>query len=114
MNEVNELVNEAEEFQKLIAALDPESRTMFAEAALGRDAQEFFASDIGRYLVGCAQQEYSAAMAKLKRVAWWRRRRIRQLQNEAWRAEQFMVWLRDLIVQGKAAESALEQRDEQP
>ncbi len=109
-----EAPNEAAQIQAFIRELDPESRTMFAEAALGRDSQEFFKSDIGRYLVGCAQQEYSAAMGKLKRVAWWRRRRIQQLQNEAWRAEQFMVWLRDLIVQGKGAELALEEREETP
>lgn len=102
----------AQEIQRIIRQLDPESRTMFAEAALGRDAQEFFRSDIGRYLIGCAQQEYADAMAKLKRVAWWRRKRILQLQNEAWRAEQFMVWLRDLIVQGIAAEQALKEAEE--
>lgn len=100
------------EVQRIIRELDPESRGLFAEAALGRDAIEFFRSDIGRYLIGCAQHEHVTALAKLKRVAWWRRRRIQQLQNEAWRAEQFMVWLRDLIVQGKAAEMALEEREE--
>ena len=112
MDVVTEQPSEAEQVQEFIRRLDPESRTMFAEAALGRDAREFFSTDIGRYLVGCAQQEYQVAMTKLKRVAWWRRRRIQQLQNEAWRAEHFMTWLRDLIVQGKAAEIALEERDE--
>lgn len=104
--------SESAELQQLIAQLDPESRTFFAEAGLGRDAKEFFETDLGRYMVGCAQQEYAAAMAKLKTVAWWRRRRIMQLQNEAWRAEQFMVWLRDLIIKGKAAEMALEEQEE--
>ena len=112
MSEVAEPQSESAALQELIAQLDPESRTFFAEAALGRDAREFFDTDLGRYMVGCAQQEYAAAMAKLKTVAWWRRKRIVQLQNEAWRAEQFMVWLRDLIMQGKAAEIALEERDE--
>jgi hypothetical protein len=114
VSEVIEQDREAQEFRQFLAELDPESVTLFAEAALGRDARDFFKSDIGRYLIGCAQQEYAAAMAKLKRVAWWRRRQIQKLQNEAWRAEQFMVWLRDLIVQGKAAEVALEEREETP
>jgi hypothetical protein len=49
---------------------------------------------------------------KLKTVAWWRRRKIVELQNKAWRAESFMVWLRDLIIKGKAAELALEEGEE--
>lgn len=110
--ELDELQSESAALQELIDKLDPESRTFFAEAALGRDAVEFFHSQIGQYLVGCAQQEYALAMGKLKRVGWWRWRRIMQLQNEAWRAEQFMVWLRDLIIKGKAAELALEEREE--
>lgn len=104
--------SESAALQELISGLDPESRTFFAEAAIGRDAREFFGSDLGRYLVGCAQQEYADAMSKLKRVAWWRRNRIMELQNKAWRAESFMVWLRDLIIKGKAAELALEDGEE--
>lgn len=105
-------MSESAELQELIERLDPASRTFFAEAALGRDAREFFESNIGRYMVGCAQQEYADAMSKLKRVAWWRRRRIVELQNQAWRAESFMVWLRDLVIKGKAAELALEDGEE--
>lgn len=104
--------NEREDLQELLAELDPESRTMFVEATLGREAVDFFHSDIGRYLVGCAQQEYALASAKLKKVAFWRKRRIQELQNEIWRSEQFMVWLRDLIIRGKASEMTLEDREE--
>ena len=107
-----EEINEREELQNMLDELDPESRTLFVEAALGREAVEFFQSDIGRYMVGCAQQEYAVASAKLKKVAWWRKRRIQELQNEIWRAEQFMVWLRDLIIRGKASEMSLEEREE--
>ena len=105
-------INEREELQQMLANLSPDSFSFFMEAQLGREAKEFYASDIGRYLVGCAQQEYAAASAKLKTTHFWRWRRIVQLQNEMWRAEQFMVWLRDLIIRGKAAENALEEREE--
>lgn len=107
-----EEVNEREELQNMLEELDPESRTLFVEATLGREAVDFFRSDIGRYMVGCAQQEYALASAKLKKVAWWRKRRIQELQNEIWRSEQFMVWLRDLIIRGKASEMSLEEREE--
>lgn len=103
------LQNESAALQELIARLDPDSRTFFAEAALGRDAIEFIDTDLGRYMLGCAQQEYAEAMVKLKTVAWWRRRKIIELQNKAWRAECFMVWLRDLVIKGKAAELALQE-----
>lgn len=111
MNPIEE-VNERQELQEMLDELDPESRTLFVEATLGREAIEFFRSDMGRYMVGCAQQEYAIASAKLKKVAWWRKRRIQELQNEIWRAEQFMVWLRDLIIRGKASELSLEEREE--
>jgi hypothetical protein len=104
--------DESAALQELIAKLDPESRTFFSEAALGRDAAEFINSRVGDYLTGCFQQEYASAMLKLETVHWWRRRRIQQLQNEAWRARQALVWLRDLIIKGKAAELALEEGEE--
>lgn len=113
MIEAEDRQSESAAFQELIDKLDPESRTFFTEAALGRDATEFCESTIGRYLIGCAQQEYALAMSKLKTVAWWRRKKIIQLQNEAWRAESFTVWLRDLLIKGKAAELALEEREEE-
>ena len=104
--------SESEAFQELLDSLDPESYSLFAEAALGRDVKEFISSDVGRYLLGCAQLEYKEAIRKLKRTPFWRFRRIQQLQNEMWRAEHFMVWLRDLIVQGRSAEFALAEREE--
>ena len=111
MSEIKEPQSESAALQQLISELDPESRTLFSEAALGRDAKEFFARDLGRYMVGCAQQDYADAMAKLKMVSSWRIRRVNQLQNEARLAEMFVVYLRDLIIRGKAAELALEERE---
>lgn len=112
MSEVSETENEEQAFQELLATLDPESRTLFAEADLGRAAREFLATDLGRYLVGCAQQEYQAAIVKLKKTSFWRYRRIQQLQNDIWRAESFLTWIGDLIMRGRVAEQSLEEREE--
>lgn len=106
------LAAETSELQRVLATLDPESRTLFAEAALGMDAKEFFHSDLGRYMVGCAQQEYQHAMAKLKVTPWWMFWRVTALQNQAWRAEKFMTWLRDLILSGTKANLELADREE--
>ncbi len=102
----------AEAFQDLLRSLSPESRTFFAEAALGRDAREFVASDLGRYMVGCARQDVADAQEKLARCLPFRWKRIQQLQNEIRVAEQFLGYIRDLIIRGKAAELTLEDREE--
>lgn len=82
---------------------------LWAEATLGRDAQEFLASDVGRYLIGRCDQEIAEAQEKLNVVSPWRRNRIRQLQNEIWRAQAVKTWLAELIEAGQQAEVLLEQ-----
>lgn len=105
-------MSEDPEIQEAIAQLDPNSRTFYAEAALGKDAQDFLSSDIGRFMIGCAKQDMEDAFTKLKTVSPWRRNRIRQLQNEVEVAERFILYIRDLVLRGKAAELALEEREE--
>jgi hypothetical protein len=83
---------------------------LMAEAVLGRDAQEFLSTDLGRYIVGRAAQEKAEAQEKLSRVSPWRRNRIRQLQNEVWRAESVVGWLAELVNSGQQAEAALEEQ----
>lgn len=85
-----------------------EDNTLWAEAALGRDAADFLSSDIGRYILGRAQQEIDDAHEKLAIVSPWRRNRIRQLQNEIWRAQSVKGWVVELIGIGKQAEAILE------
>lgn len=100
-----------EEYQALLDSLDPATRTLAAELDLGMQANEFIASDIGRYIIGCAQHEIAEANDALGRVSCWRRRKIQELQNKRWRAEQLLLWLRDLLVSAKSAKSALEERE---
>lgn len=76
---------------------------IYAEAMLGKDAEEFIKSEIGRFLTGCAEQEVVEAMEYLKKVHPWRTRRIKELQNQIWRAESFKSWLAELVIRGKQA-----------
>lgn len=99
------------ELQELLDALDPQTRTLLAEADLGLQAQEFMRSDLGRHLVGCAHQEIAEAQAALSTVAPWRRRRITDLQNRIWRANFLLSWLRELLLSGKVAGNALEEAE---
>ncbi len=81
---------------------------LMAEAVLGRDAEEFLNSDIGRYLIGRCDQEIDEAQELLSTVSTWRRRRIQELQNRIYRAKSLKIWISELITNGKAAEAAME------
>lgn len=104
--------SEREALQELLDRLDPEERSLHAEFDLGEQAEEFFNSDIGRYMAGCARQDLEDAHRKLKSTLPFRWRRIQALQNDIRVAEMFMLYMRDLIIRGKAAGQALETRDE--
>jgi len=97
-----------DELEELLGQLDPTSRTLAAEIDLGVQARGFASSPMGRYLVGCAQQEIAEAQEALAHVAPWRKRRIQELQNKIWRATSFCTWLRDAIVSGHRAGQTLD------
>ena len=82
---------------------------LYAEAIIGRDAEDFVNSDIGRYVIGCAEQEANEAMAQLKNIYPWRRRKITELQNKIWRAESMQTWISELIIKGRQAQQQLEE-----
>lgn len=86
-----------------------DEQTRIAEAILGRDAQEFLASEIGRYLLGRAQMDEREALEALVSVKWWRRRRIIELQSRIYRARSVRSWLAEIISDGRSAESSLEE-----
>ena len=86
-----------------------DEQTLIAEAVLGRDAQEFLASEIGRYLLGRAQMDEREALESLVSVKWWRRRRIIELQSRIYRARSVRSWLAEIITDGRQAESVLEE-----
>ena len=99
------------EIQGLLDALDPSTRTYIAEMDLGQQAIEFVESDLGRYIIGCVHAEIEEASRALKGTLPWRFWRIQELQNRIWRAESLLLWLRDLIAAGKAANQALEEQE---
>ena len=98
--------------QEHLAQLDPEARLLIADADLGKDVEEFLQTQLGQTLVGLAHQEYTEALLKLETVAWWRKTRIRELQNQAWRSRSFLLWLRSLLIQGKAAIHMMEEQEQ--
>ena len=87
---------------------DPLVRT----AVFGRQVEDFFESDIGKFLVEKSDLQRDMAIDALKRVAPWRRRRIQQLQNQIAVAEWFQQWLADAVMDGQQAMRVIEGDDE--
>jgi hypothetical protein len=83
---------------------------LYAEAMLGKDAEEFLETDIGRYLIGRAEQESREAMDQLKKIYPWRRRKIQELQNRIWLAENVQGWIVELIISGRQALQTLDEQ----
>lgn len=104
--------SEREALQELLNSFDPDSRAMIAEADLGQQAAEFFGTDLGRYMIGCAKQDLEDAHQKLAETLPFRWRRIQALQNEIRLPKMFLLYMRDLIIRGKAAEKSLEEKDD--
>lgn len=99
------------DLQDLLQTLDPTSRVLYSEAVLGRDAEEFIRSELGQAMAGMAQQDYAEAVLTLSEVGWWRKARVRQLQQKAANAKAFLAYLEELILRGRQAQSALEQQE---
>jgi hypothetical protein len=97
--------------QELLAQLDPTTRTLVAEVDLGEQAKEFMHSDLGRFMIGAAKQEIILAQSALAKVYPWRWRKVQELQNKIWRANFFLALLRELLISGKSAASAIEESE---
>jgi hypothetical protein len=78
-------------------------------AVLGRQVEDFLESDIGKYLVGRAESEAWEALEELKRVSWWRGRRIQYLQNRVYVTERVQEWLGNAISEGIQALNIMEE-----
>ena len=100
-----------EDLQQLLGALDPTTRTLIAEVDLGQQAKGFIHSELGRHLVGCLTQEVIMAQDELNKVFFLRFWKIQHLQNQIWRSQFMLSWLRDLILSGKTADGALREAE---
>lgn len=90
---------------------DLSQQAMYAEAILGKDAEEFLNTDLGRFMLARAEEEERDALEELATVWSWRRRRIQQLQSQLWRARSFRAWLTEIITAGRQAVEQLEEKD---
>lgn len=76
---------------------------LIAEAELGDEAKKFIESDLGKCLLGMAQQEVALAQEALETVVPTDVEKIRTLQNQAKLGRQFEQWLLELLDKGESA-----------
>jgi hypothetical protein len=88
--------------------IDPESPDL-QRAVFGRQVEMFLQSDVGAYVLQCAQTEIDEATEKLVRVDPEDPKAIRALQHKIGVAESVMNWLADAVRSGTQAREALEE-----
>lgn len=86
---------------------------LIATAELGDEAKRFLESDLGKVMLGLAQQEVELAQEDLEEVEPTDTAEIRKLQNQAKVGRWFEKWLRELLADGEAALSAFKQQQHQ-
>jgi len=70
---------------------------------MGKAASEFLATDLGKYIVQRCKEERDAALHSLMKADPEDYKQVRQFQNRAWRAQQFVEWFNELIIEGESA-----------
>ena len=81
--------------------LTPE--VLIAEAQIGQEAEDWLNSQIGQYIVGCANQDIRDAMDQLKRADPDDSKMIRDLQLKISSRELAVRWIMEIIDRGNDA-----------
>ena len=76
---------------------------LIAHGELGEEARNFIESELGKTVLGMAQQEIDAALQSLALVDPTNTEQIRKLQNQAALGRMFAAWLGELINKGANA-----------
>lgn len=87
-------------------------KEVIAQALIGDDAEGWMSSDLGRTILGMAEQEVLKAALEIPNVDVKDEKKIREIQNRIWRATQFPDWLRELMHNGREVLQAYKQQQE--
>lgn len=77
-------------------------------AQFGKQVELFWSSRVGEYLRARLQEVYTAAIQELKTVDPTDTKRIRELQNDIFKAESFELWLSQAVTDGLKSLDILE------
>jgi hypothetical protein len=86
---------------------------LIAEAELGEEARQFLDGNLGKYLIGLAEQEVWMAQKALGTVDPRDATAIMDLQNHIKVATWFQKWLEDLVDKGDSALEAFKQQQQE-
>jgi len=86
------------------------NKELIAAYEMGKAAEEFLKSELGRYLVGCADQEEKEAIEELL-ASSLRPREEKEIRGKVWRARSFKGWIAGLINEKENALDIIESRD---
>ena len=89
---------------------EPELDGLIAEAEMGEEARNFLKGNLGRCLIGIAEQEVRAAEQALGKVDPTDTKAIIALQHKVALYAGFQDWLTELVHNGEAAMSAYKQQ----
>lgn len=84
--------------------------TLIAIATFGRQVEEFWNSDVGKFLLKKINKDIMSAFEELKSCDPKDGKLVQTLQNKIYRAESVQEWLGTAIVQGLQALSELDER----
>jgi hypothetical protein len=89
-----------------------EIEILFDVAVLGEQVDQFFKSDIGKYLLDHAAAQEAEGLEELRRVDCKNTEAVWNAQNKVWLAEKFRTWLTEAVQAGLKAQMILEDREE--
>lgn len=91
-----------------------ETDVLIAHASIGEESASFMESEVGRCILGMAEQEVLEAQLKLENIAANDYMGILKLQEQIRMARLFPQWLSELVVKGEQAKSVwVSQRSEE-
>lgn len=90
--------------------MNEEDAILIAQAEMGEQAKAFLESELGRVLIGMAEQDAQAAREALELVPPTETNTIMTLQNKARCARNFESWLKELVSRGEESINIWKQR----
>lgn len=91
--------------------INDQEREFFAEAVLGEEVRQFLASSTGRYLHGCAKQEYDRCRDEMFDIDPYTpegKREYLKLKADAAAATHFLQWCVEAVTRGGQSATMLE------
>lgn len=89
--------------------MDLDERQLYAESILGKDAEQFFKTELGQYVIGMSAIEVAEIHEKMETA---KTSAISDLQKDVLVAKKALLWINDAIHLGKQALGQLEAQED--